>query len=52
MNTDIQGFYVRILEEGIVKKGDEMILVEKAENSITISEFYGLLFDKDKNQEH
>ena len=46
------GFYVRVLEEGYVKTNDEMILVEQAENSITISEFYSLLFDKDKNQEH
>ncbi|MDU8885563.1 MOSC domain-containing protein [Yeosuana sp. MJ-SS3] len=46
------GFYVKVLVEGHVKKGDKITLVEQAENSITISEFYGLLFDKIKNQKH
>ena len=46
------GFYVRVLEEGHVQTDDEIILVKEAKNSITISEFYCLLFDKEKNQEH
>lgn len=46
------GFYVRVLEEGMVKINDKINLVEQAKNSITINDFYGLLFDKNKNQKH
>jgi MOSC domain-containing protein YiiM len=46
------GIYVRILEEGFVTKNDTMILVEQAKNSITISQFFELLFSKEKNQKH
>jgi MOSC domain-containing protein YiiM len=45
------GTYVSILEEGFVEVGDEMELVERAKNSLTISQFFELLFAKEKNQE-
>lgn len=45
------GTYVRVLEEGFVKKGDEFQLIEKAENSITIHQFFDLLFSAEKNQD-
>ena len=44
------GTYLRVLEEGYVTKGDEFILVEKAENSLTIHQFFNLLFAKTKDQ--
>lgn len=46
------GTYVRILEEGFVKTGDDFQLVEKAKNSITVHQFFQLLYSKDKNQDH
>lgn len=46
------GTYVRVLKEGEVKKGDKMKLVESATNSISILDFFKLIFDKDKSQEH
>ena len=46
------GTYVRILEEGLVKTGDHLELVEPSKSSLTTSQFYKLLFSKDKNQEH
>jgi len=45
------GTYVRILEEGEVKKNDELILVERSENPLSIKQFYDLLFAKEKDLE-
>jgi len=46
------GTYVRVLEEGYVKTGDYLDLVEKANNSITTAQFFELLFAKQKNIQH
>ena len=46
------GTYVSVLEEGHVKINDEIKLMKRAENSITIAQFFELLFAKSKNQEH
>ncbi|NNK76632.1 MAG: MOSC domain-containing protein [Maribacter sp.] len=45
------GTYVRILEEGEVKTNDEFVLVERSENTLTIKQFYELLFAKKKDLE-
>ncbi len=42
------GTYVRVLEEGTVTVGDELVLRERSENPLTISQFYGLLFARKK----
>ena len=44
------GTYVKVLEEGYVAKGDKFTLVEKAENSLTVHQFFNLLFAKVKDQ--
>lgn len=46
------GTYIRVLEEGFVKTGDVFELVEPAKNSLSISQFFELLFAKEKNQVH
>ena len=46
------GFYVSVLVEGSVKTNDEMILVEKAKKSLSVLDFFELVFDKLKNQKH
>ncbi|WP_298236885.1 MOSC domain-containing protein [uncultured Algibacter sp.] len=46
------GTYIRVLEEGYVKTGDSVELIEKAKDSISTWELFNLLFIKDKNQEH
>lgn len=46
------GVYVSILQEGFVKIDDEMILVEQSKNSLTILDFFELVFAEHKNQEH
>ncbi len=46
------GTYVRVLEQGNVTVGDTFELVEKAKNSISIADFFRLIFDREKNQEH
>jgi MOSC domain-containing protein YiiM len=52
VNHGFPGTYVRVLEEGFVKTGDTVSLIEPAKNSLTTYQFYDLLFSKDKNQEH
>jgi MOSC domain-containing protein YiiM len=46
------GTYVSVLEEGFVEMGDDVKLVQRAEKSLTISQFHELLYAKQKNQEH
>lgn len=46
------GTYVRVLEEGEVKKGDRFKLLERKEDSITIFEFFELLYAENKNSAH
>lgn len=46
------GTYIRILEEGFVEVGDEVQLVERAKESLTVVQFFELLYAKEKNQEH
>nr|WP_276169206.1 MOSC domain-containing protein [Zobellia alginiliquefaciens] len=43
------GTYVRILEEGEVKKGDALALVEQSENTLTVKDFYHLLYMRPKD---
>ena len=46
------GTYVRVLEEGFVSINDNIELVKRAEGSLTTSQFFKLLYDKTKNQNH
>lgn len=45
------GTYVKILEEGEVKKDDEVQLVEQSKNALTVQQFYELMFAKNKSKE-
>lgn len=44
------GTYVKVLEEGLVKSGDSIIMVEESSNALTVQQFYALMFTKEKNQ--
>jgi MOSC domain-containing protein YiiM len=46
------GTYVRVLQQGNVAVGDTVELIEKAKNSISIADFFKIIFERDKNQEH
>ncbi|PWH82853.1 MOSC domain-containing protein [Algibacter marinivivus] len=46
------GTYIRVLEEGYVKTGDTLELVEKAKNSISTWDLFNLLYNQEKNQGH
>jgi len=46
------GTYVRVIEEGEVKSGDTFKLVEQAKDSISIFQFFELIYSKNKNKEH
>lgn len=43
------GAYVRVLEEGEVKAGDEMILVKQSKNTLTIQQYFELIFAREKD---
>ncbi len=45
------GTYVRILEEGKVHKGDTLDLQEQSENTLSVQQFYELMFAKEKTKE-
>ncbi len=51
INHNRSGTYVRILEEGEVSTGDEIALVEQSENTLTVQQFYELMFLKEKPRE-
>lgn len=44
------GTYVRVLEEGYTSINDSVTLVESAQYSLTIAQFFNLLFAKQKDQ--
>jgi len=44
------GTYIRILEEGLVKPGDKMTLIQAAKNSLSTTQLFTLLFAKQKDQ--
>ena len=50
INHGKSGVYVRVLQEGEVKVGDEMTLVEQSENTLTIQQFFELIFAKEKDE--
>ncbi len=45
------GTYVRVLEEGKVKISDDLILVERSENTLTVTQFYTILYAVKKDLE-
>lgn len=47
----LPGTYLKVLEEGLVKKGDAMELVEESKNELTVSQFYQLLYSRNKPKE-
>jgi len=44
------GTYVRVIKEGLVKKGDHLTLIKTPENSLTTFDFFKLLYSKNKDQ--
>lgn len=45
------GTYLRILQEGYVKTGDTLKLVERQKHSLTTVQLFNLIFAKEKNQD-
>jgi MOSC domain-containing protein YiiM len=52
INHGRPGTYVRVLQQGHVSVGDSIELIEKAINSVSIADFFKLLFEQEKNQTH
>jgi len=51
LNASYCGFYFRVIQKGNVKKGDEIVLIKRAENSLTVAEVYSLYTTERKNKE-
>ncbi|RKR06523.1 MOSC domain-containing protein YiiM [Maribacter vaceletii] len=51
INHQSPGTYIKILEEGYVKAEDTFVLIEESDNSLTIQQFYNLLYAKVKDKE-
>ncbi|MFD0798058.1 MOSC domain-containing protein [Maribacter chungangensis] len=45
------GTYVKIIEEGNVMEGDNLNLLKESKNSLTVQQFYELMFQKEKSQD-
>ena len=45
------GTYLRVLEEGYVKKDDSLILVKKEKDSLTVHQLFKLIVSKTKDQD-
>jgi len=45
------GTYVKILEEGLVRKNDNIKLVSRSEKSLSVAQLFTLIFAKNKNRE-
>ncbi|QLG44210.1 MOSC domain-containing protein [Costertonia aggregata] len=43
------GTYVRVLNTGKVRAGDTLELIEQSQNTLTVQQFYNLLYDKKKD---
>ncbi|NRD20622.1 MOSC domain-containing protein [Winogradskyella eckloniae] len=52
IDNGYSGTYVRVLEEGIVSKVDHFKLIEQHNNSISIFDFFQLLYAKEKDKNH
>ena len=45
------GTYVRVLEEGEVKNGDTLNVIQRSTNTLTVKQFFNLLYDRKKHPE-
>lgn len=45
------GTYVKVIEEGSITKGDNFELLEESQNTLTVKQFYQLLYMKEKSKE-
>ena len=44
IDAEFPGVYIRVIEEGEIKKGDELILLQRREESLSLREVYQLLY--------
>lgn len=44
------GTYIKVLKEGNVKIGDSFVLIEESKNTLTVQQFYQLLYTKEKDK--
>jgi MOSC domain-containing protein YiiM len=46
------GTYLSLVEEGEVRKGDEFVLIERPESSLSVTDLFRLVFAKEKDRGH
>jgi len=47
--AEFSGIYVRVLQEGSVREGDKLVLIERNELSLSVRDVYRLLYATDKH---
>ncbi|MFD1163355.1 MOSC domain-containing protein [Hwangdonia seohaensis] len=52
INYGFPGTYVRVLREGLVQTGNKLKCIEHDKSSISICDFFQLLYSKNKNPQH
>lgn len=50
IEAEFSGVYLRVIEEGEVKKGDELVLLQRREESLSVREVYSLLYSENKDR--
>ena len=50
IDAGFPGVYIRVIEEGDIKNGDELILLERREESLSLREVYQLLYVQKKDK--
>jgi len=51
IKSNYPGIYLKVLEGDTVSAGDSIDLIERQHNSMSVSEIYRLLYDKEPNQD-
>lgn len=51
IEADFPGIYIRVLKQGIIKKGDQLVLKQRNDESLTVRQIYRLIYRKDINPE-
>jgi MOSC domain-containing protein YiiM len=51
IEADFPGIYIRVLQQGTIKKGDQLVLKQRNDESLTVRQIYRLIYRKDINLE-
>lgn len=50
IESGFSGIYLKVLEQGVVDRGDRLVLLERREESLSVKEIYTMLYEAEKDQ--